>query len=372
MRDLLLDRDARDVDLVIAGDAGAYSRALAERLGAKHRAHGRFGTAVLELPSGERIDVAATRRETYSRSGALPDVVEGARIEEDLARRDFTINAMAFELFPRRRLVDPHGGRADLAAGRIRFLHPRSPQDDPTRALRAVRYANRLGFRIAPESRLAIAAAIGRRAFRNVSGDRLRRELALLLSEERRGRAVARLSSLRIDAAISPALVRPGASRRLLAAELLARRRRPEPGWLCYLFAWMGDARIGSLGRLADRLDFSGRDRARLLSWPRARRLLGVGFAERPLSQRSRRAEGLESEERIAAAALASPRDRRAILAIAPPVELTISGTDLLKAGVAAGPRIGIALARTRAAREDGRIGPEEELAFALRAARRR
>ncbi len=372
MRDLLLDRDVRDVDLVIEGEAGTFSRALAQRLGAKHRAHGRFGTAVLELPSGERVDVAAARRETYAGPGALPDVVVGAPLQEDLARRDFTINAMALEIFPRRRLLDPYGGRADLASGRIRFLHPRSPLDDPTRAIRAVRYANRLGFRIASEARLAIAAAIGTGAFRNVSGDRLRRELSLLLAEERRGRAVARLSSLHLDAAISPALVRPGAPRRLLAAELLARRRRPEPGWLCYLFAWMGDARIGTLGRLTDRLDFAGRDRARLLSWPRARRLLGAGFADRPVSQRSRRAEGLDSEERIAAAALASPRDRRAILAIAPPLALTISGTDLLKAGVAAGPRIGIALARTRAAREDGRIGPEEELAFALRAARKR
>ena len=129
---------------------------------------------------------------------------------------------------------------------------------------------------------------------------------------------------------------------------------------------------MGALQRLADRLDFVGRDRARLLAWPRARRLLGPGFAERPVSQRSRRGEGLDAEERIAAAALASPRDRRAILAIAPPMALTISGTDLLRAGVPAGPRIGIALARTRAAREDGRIGAEEELAFALRAARRR
>jgi hypothetical protein len=181
---------------------------------------------------------------------------------------------------------------------------------------------------------------------------------------------VARLVSLGLAAAISPALVRPGASRRLLAAELLGRRRRPEPGWLCYLFAWMGDARIGTLERLADRLGFAGRDRSRLLSWPRARRLLGAGFADRLASHRFRRVEGLEPEERVAAAALASPRDRRAILAIGEPPALTISGMDLVVAGVPPGPRIGIALARTRAAREDGRIGPDEELAFALRAAR--
>src|SRR5262249_37343970 len=159
--------------------------------------------------------------------------------------------------------------------GRIRFLHPRSPQDDPTRAVRAVRYANRLGFRIAPADRASIRAAIAWGAFLAVSGDRWRREISLLLSEPGRGRAAARLASLRLRAAISPALVRPGASRRLLAAELLPRRWRPEPGWLCYLFAWMGDARPGSLERLADRLGFAGRERERVLGWARTRRMLG-------------------------------------------------------------------------------------------------
>src|SRR5262245_7312968 len=84
VRDLLLGRTVRDVDLVVAGDAAAFSHALGKTMGASHRVHGRFGTATLELPSGERIDVAAARRESYARPGALPDVVVGAPIEEDL------------------------------------------------------------------------------------------------------------------------------------------------------------------------------------------------------------------------------------------------------------------------------------------------
>ncbi|MFY9552480.1 MAG: tRNA nucleotidyltransferase, partial [Thermoanaerobaculia bacterium] len=176
VRDLLLGRPVKDLDLAVEGDAEAYSRSLAEALSASRRAHGRFGTATLELPSGDRLDVASTRRETYAGPGALPDVTSGGPIEEDLRRRDFTVNALALEVAPGRRLVDPFGGRADLARGVIRFLHALSPQDDPTRALRAVRYANRLGFRIAPSARTAIRAAIASGAFRGVSGDRLRRE----------------------------------------------------------------------------------------------------------------------------------------------------------------------------------------------------
>ena len=195
VRDLLLRRPVRDLDLVLEGDASQFAAALASRLAAKAVVvHARFGTATLELPDGVRLDVAATRRESYAYPGALPTVSLGASLEEDLARRDFTIHAIALELSSRRRsLRDPFGGRADLARRRLRFLHPASPTDDPTRAFRAVRYANRLGFSLAPEARREVAAALAIGAFDAVSGDRLRRELELLLAEPRRAQAVNRI-----------------------------------------------------------------------------------------------------------------------------------------------------------------------------------
>jgi tRNA nucleotidyltransferase (CCA-adding enzyme) len=370
VRDLVLQRPIRDVDLVVEGEAAAFSRELAELVGGSCRLHDRFGTATVELTPGIRLDVAGTRRESYARPGALPDVVAGAAIEEDLARRDFTVNAVALELVPRRRLVDPFGGCEDLARGWIRFLHARSPQDDPTRALRAVRYANRLGFRLEPSARRAIAAAIRSGAFDAVSGDRLRRELALLLSEENRGRAVRMLSSLGLHRAISSALAQPGAASRVAAAEALGRLRGSSPGWLCYLLAWMGEAKTGDLRALTDRLGFAGSERRRLLAWPSVRRKLAAGFVARPASERARRARGLGDDEMLAAAARLPSRDRSAVLAAAAPLTLSIGGRDLVSSGVPPGPWIGAALARTRAAREDGRIGADEELAYALRAAR--
>ena len=315
VRDLLLGRPVLDLDLALEGDGPAFAAALGRRLGAAVRFHARFGTATLEVPGG-RVDVAATRRERYAAAGALPSVETGASIDEDLARRDFTIHAMALEAGSRARLVDPLGGRDDLRRGLIRVLHPRSFLDDPTRILRAVRYCARLGFRLARPTRKLLAAAVADGALDRISADRLRRELRLILEEPERARAVALLRRLGIDAAIHPALARPGAAARLRGAG-------PGGDWLCYLSAWMEGA--GNAGRdgVASKLGLSRADRRALGS---AR---GVSTADPALR-----------------------------------------GADLIAAGVPAGPAIGRALALTREALEAGRLRPTDALDFAVRAAR--
>jgi tRNA nucleotidyltransferase (CCA-adding enzyme) len=378
VRDLLLGRPVRDVDLAVEGDAAAFSRALAERLGARPTVHERFGTATLALANATRMDLASARRETYSRPGALPQVELGAAIAEDLARRDFPIHAMAIEVSPPRRLVDPFGGRFDLARRRIRFLHPASPFDDPTRALRAVRYANRLGFRIAPEARRRIAAAIAGGAFEAVSGERLRRELVLIFAEEGRAGAARRLHALGLDRAIAPALAQSaqGASGRVRAAEAFARREpSAATSWLCYLLAWMAPSTPREIRQVAERLSLAGKEREAALRWPEARRRLRSGLAALSPSRVRVRLAGLSADEIVAGAALLGWRDTCALLRALDPVgraRLSISGADLLARGVPRGSAIGRALAATLAAREDGRIAAEDELAFALRVARRR
>ena len=137
VRDLLLGRESFDVDLAVEGDAIEFARGL----GGEVTAHGRFGTAVVRFPDGRQLDVVTCRRETYAAPAALPDVAAGT-IEDDLARRDFTVNAIAASLGSDfGRIRDPHGGRADLEAQVIRVLHPRvvhgrSDPDLPRRALR--------------------------------------------------------------------------------------------------------------------------------------------------------------------------------------------------------------------------------------------
>ena len=177
VRDVLLDGSPHELDLVVEGDAVEVARRAARRLGGKLTVHERFGTATVAA-DGFAFDLAGARRETYAHPGALPDVVLGATLHEDLARRDFTVNAMAVRLTDGELTAWP-GAREDLAAGVLRVLHDRSFADDPTRILRLARYSARLGFEPDPHTDALIDAAL----FATVSGDRLGRELRLLLEE---------------------------------------------------------------------------------------------------------------------------------------------------------------------------------------------
>jgi len=375
VRDLLLGRPGRtaDVDLVVEEDAPGFARELARRLEARVKLHGRFGTAVVDTSSGERLDLATARKESYDRPGALPRVRPGT-IEDDLARRDFTVNAMAMEIARRGRprLLDPFGGRADLRRGRIRMLHPGSPCDDATRAFRAVRYANRLGFTIDPETRRWIRDAVEGGAVNAVSGDRIRRELALVFSEPNRGDAVRELGRLGLAAALHPSLTVDTATiRRLRFAERLSSKPGPAPTWLVYLLGWMGEGNEGMVAAVAERLNLPRREGAAVRRWPHTSKRL-VAAARAPLPRRIAAIEGVSADELIAAAALLSAPLARCLLEArkAAGLHLTIRGRDLLAAGIPAGPAVGRALAATLSARRAGAIPAEEELSFAVKAAR--
>ncbi len=200
VRDMLLSRGTKDLDVAVEtreGGSGSFISALATRLSERggfvsRSVHPRFGTATLDA-KGFRLDLAATRRESYPRPASLPEVTPGATIEEDLGRRDFTIHAMAREigedgaLGP---LVDPHGGRRDLESRILRLLHERSIADDPTRACRAARYATRLGFVVAEGFGAAVELAKRERAFNALTGDRFPRAIEEAIQEPHAARAV--------------------------------------------------------------------------------------------------------------------------------------------------------------------------------------
>ena len=177
VRDALMGRPPRELDLVVEGDAVVVARRAAQRVNGALTVHDRFGTATVHA-GGFAFDFAGARRERYSRPGALPDVELGATIEDDLARRDFSVNAMAVRLADRT-LVEWDGARADLEAGVLRVLHDGSFVDDPTRMLRLVRYAARLDFTPDPGTEALVDPAL----CATVTGDRLGNELRLLLRE---------------------------------------------------------------------------------------------------------------------------------------------------------------------------------------------
>ena len=162
VRDALMGNEPRDLDVVVEGLTPEFVHALASRLGGTVEKVSEFGTYSIAPLDGEDVDVAAARTETYERPAALPTVTPGT-FAEDMARRDFSVNAMALRINPADgalSLYDPMGGLADLESRTIRVLHEGSFADDPTRIIRAVRYSVRLGFSIEIQTLALMGEAI--------------------------------------------------------------------------------------------------------------------------------------------------------------------------------------------------------------------
>lgn len=331
VRDLLLGHGRADIDLVVEGDATA----LASRLGGEVIEHERFATAKARLGEHD-LDIATARAETYPFPGALPEVEPTAGIAADLARRDFTINAMAIPLRRDAELIDPHNGRADLAAGLLRILHPGSFDDDPTRALRAARYAARFGFELEPDTAdLLSEADLG-----TVSSDRREAELLRLAGETEAARGFALIAEW--------GLLELPAHGVELAARVAGLLTEP---------SWAEVARrdravlAAALGRWGD-ADALAKAEPKLPS--DAVQLAG---AASPIELVLARALGAEWLDRYLT-------EWRA-------VALEIDGEDLIAAGVPQGPAVGLGLAAALRRKLDGEItGRAQELEVALSVAR--
>ncbi|MEZ5156732.1 MAG: hypothetical protein R2718_11550 [Solirubrobacterales bacterium] len=329
-------RPEADIDVAVDHELDP----ILERLGLPAKRHDRFETAVVDLGDGRHADIARTRVETYASPGALPDVAP-APIEADLARRDFTVNAIAVSLAAGHRILDPHGGRADLGAKVLRVIHPRSFEDDPTRAVRAARYCSRLGLTPDPATL-----------------HRLERADLALVTRDRRDAELRRLAAERQAAAGFRLLAEWGAIELPVGTDDLleavaAVRGDPvwaghaEPGIRAMLIAaglttGLGQARrlaVARPGRPSDAIELAvGADSAVLLVGT----ALGGGWIEDYVREWSE-------------------------------VRLEIDGSDLLAAGIPAGPAIGAGLGEALRQKLDGAIpgGRRSELEAAIRAARR-
>jgi tRNA nucleotidyltransferase (CCA-adding enzyme) len=331
VRDLLVGLEGPDLDVAIEGDV----EALTDLPGFELEREGLFLTGRLQIDEA-RIDIARARAETYPRPGALPEV-RPASISEDLARRDFTVNAMAFPLARDGELLDPHGGIQDLRAGVLRVLHDRSFIDDPTRALRAARYAARFEFELEPETERLLRAA----DLSTVSDDREQNELERIATEPDPAAAL----QLILDWGVMPSLDPKAPARVAEVARLAA--REPWAGW-------------------------ANRELAVMLALVRPLpqiRELAEATPERP-SEAARLAERWDPAQLLVARALGAEwLDRYA--AEWRHVRLEITGDDLLEAGVPEGPAIGHGLEAALSGKLDGELsGRDEELRIALAAAR--
>ena len=345
VRDLLLGRQPRELDVVVEGDL----RSLAAELG-EATIHERFGTAVVR-GDGFTVDMARPRVESYPEPGALPEVGP-ASLDEDLGRRDFTINAIAVSLPDGRVACDPRAFD-DLREGILRVLHPASFEDDPTRVMRMARYAGRLGF--VPDAQTAQLASVAVPG--HASGERIGNELRLVLGEEDPRPALEAL------ARYCPQALPPGfnaAPARLddALAILPADGRRD----LLALSACVSGMDVEVLARWLDELSFTAADRDLVLAASRWVTGEPLRTAEGPVAV-ARAARGAPPE----AVALAGGPNARLWLDELRHVELEIDGDDLVAAGLAPGPGVGEALQRALDAKLAGGCrGREEELRAAL------
>lgn len=205
VRDLLLGYENIDVDIVVEGDGITMATVMAQKTGAKLRAHYNFGTAELVYDDGFSVDVATARVEYYEYPAALPRV-ESSSLRQDLYRRDFTINAMAVSLKSDTfgDLVDYFGGRDDLHYGLVRVLYNLSFIEDPTRILRAVRFEQRYKISIEPQTLKLLEDAVQQQVLLKVSNDRIWDEISHILMEQRVGKMLARLDELQVWPQVFP------------------------------------------------------------------------------------------------------------------------------------------------------------------------
>lgn len=204
VRDLILGRPGKDIDIMAEVDAIELAFNLARENNSRLTMYRKFGTATLDI-NDYRIDFATCRSEIYQQPGALPDVKAG-NLQDDLFRRDFTVNAMAIDITPQHygELIDLYDSKSDLKAGIIRVLHDKSFQDDATRIMRAVRYEQRLGFKLESQTEKLLKSNLN--MLDTISGERLKHELILWLNEQQPEKMLERAGRLGILRKLHPNL----------------------------------------------------------------------------------------------------------------------------------------------------------------------
>jgi len=363
VRDWLLGLPCRDLDFVVEGDAPTLARTLAERVAGRVIWHTRFGTATVALGAGH-IDLVTARREVYPFPGSLPEV-EPSSIADDLARRDFTINAMALHLeggnpSP----VDPLGGQEDLRLGRIRTLHSQSFLHDPTRLFRALKYEQRLGFGLEEGTGEQFQAAVEGKYCDTVSGDRIRREVEKFLEENDPAKPILRALETGLLASVFPALVHCEHAGRLAAASRSGEGAVTDP--LSWIVALAYPLSMGEAEGLIGRLNMPGGWARAVREAVRLRNLEpAISGSAMAASELNRSLEDFEIRTiSVVARITENPEvagNLGRFLEEYGNIRPVLNGNDLLELGVPSGPAVGRALASLRDLRIDRKIHTEEE-----------
>jgi tRNA nucleotidyltransferase (CCA-adding enzyme) len=371
VRDLFLGYPNFDLDLVVEGDAVKLAQQVAETSQAKLLAHRCFGTAKLRYENFT-LDLATARKETYARPGALPTVTPGT-VEDDLIRRDFSVNAMAISLAANDygELVDPYQGTSDLEHRLIRILHRGSFSDDATRILRGVRYEQRFGFEFEAQTFQLLKRDIP--MLDTISGDRIRHELELIFQEKQPEFVINRLAEIGVLQKISPFLKGDG----WITEKFDKARRLKKPAQLpslyfcllIYTFNEKGIEQFLARLNISAKLSRTIRDTLRLKT--------KLSLLDKPYLKPSDIYYLLREYEPVAiqANAIASEpsmahRCLQLFLTKLRYVRTYLDGEELKKLGISAGPQMGKVLQILHKAKLDGEVrtrADEKKLALSLK-----
>ncbi|HQU36034.1 MAG TPA: hypothetical protein PLR65_05575 [Anaerolineales bacterium] len=367
VRDLMLARPIVDLDLTLEGDAIKLGRALVKKYGGDLTTHEKFFTATWtpQFSNSQILDLISARRETYPHLGALPTVTKST-LDDDLRRRDFTINAMAIRVDSGRfgELYAPLHGQSDLAQKLIRVLHPNSFLDDPTRIFRAIRYAERYGFTIETET-LKLINDDSRKVLSGLSGERLRHEFDLIFEEPNPSAILKQLFDVDIFRAVHPQL--QVTSYKLLPPE------EPSPTYgefavpdmlsfkqtLCWVL-WLVNSSLSEIEDVAERLAFPVLLTNTVITASALKSDL-PSFKNWKPSQWTFHLDDLPSLSIYAVYLASRENSLSEYLSKWQHIKPVTTGDDLKARGLEPGPRFGEILRHLRAAWLDGEVKTAEE-----------
>ncbi|MBU1783913.1 MAG: CCA tRNA nucleotidyltransferase [Candidatus Omnitrophica bacterium] len=389
VRDILLGVKNYDLDLVVEGDAILFAKILKEKLGGTLVVHRKFGTATLVKkwpswlgpsihPDSEfKIDVAAARKEKYEKPATLP-VVRASSLEQDLYRRDFTINAMALKINRSDfgSFADCFGGMRDLEKGVIRILHDKSFLDDPTRIFRAVRFEQRFGFRIEKHTERLIQHAVKQEMFRRMEDQRIREELILILKERHPEKAVYRMKQLHELRFIHPDLILKRSAKRTFREarkclkwyRVAAVRKRKIDEWLINFLIMIENLDLYQTEEVLEKFIFTNNVAMQIRSYKEQERLV-----RRRLSQGGkvspslvyRFLEPLPQEVTLCIMAKTGSgvarRRIRKFFTEYNGIDLQINGHDIKKEGISPGPRYKEILRKVLYEKLDGKLRTKKD-----------
>ncbi|MDD5439670.1 MAG: hypothetical protein PHS37_05750 [Candidatus Omnitrophica bacterium] len=389
VRDILQGLRNFDLDIVIEKDAIKFAELLTKKLRGTLVVHRKFGTATIytDWPKGVlapplagpklKIDLATARRERYERPAALP-TVEFASLKEDLYRRDFTINAMAISLTKENfgQVIDFFEGIRDLKMRRIRALHAKSFIDDPTRIFRAIRFEQRLSFKIDPYTENLIREAVGKKMFDKTGDQRIRDEIILILKEREPYKALGRMDELdelevihkdiRLNKRVEKMFI--SCYDNYLWYVRHFPERRPLDLYVMYLMALTDMLSLRDVETLCERFVFRRSDRLRLISYKKCgqgvlKRLGKQGIVKaskiysllKPLSHETILACLARAENKLVT------RRIKAFIKRYGDISIHMTGHDLMAYGLKAGPHFKDILGKILAAKIDGMIATRKD-----------